>query len=140
MKLFKYLIFGILFGIVMTKSEVISWYRIQEMFHFRSIRLFNIIGMAVLTSIIGIALIKKFDIKDFNNNKITFRKKEKLHSRYILGGIIFGLGWALCGTCPASILVNIGYGYYSMIIVFVFALIGTFLFAIFRDDLTKKKL
>jgi uncharacterized membrane protein YedE/YeeE len=137
MRLLKYLIFGILFGIIMTKSEAISWYRIQEMFRFRSIHMYGIIGTAVIIGVIGIALIKKFELKDFNNNTITFRNKEKKYSRYLLGGTIFGLGWALCGTCPGPILVNIGYGYYSMIIVFVFALIGTFLFAVFKDNLPK---
>ena len=137
MRLLKYLIFGILFGIIMTKSEAISWYRIQEMFRFRSIHMYGIIGTAVIIGVIGIALIKKFELKDFNNNPIAFKKKERKYSRYLLGGTIFGLGWALCGTCPGPILVNIGYGYYSMIIVFVFALIGTFLFAVFKDNLPK---
>jgi uncharacterized membrane protein YedE/YeeE len=138
MRLFKYLIFGILFGIVMTKSEAISWYRIQEMFRFRSFHMYGIIGTAVTIGVFGIALIKKFEIKDLNKNKIVFKKKESSYKRYLIGGTIFGLGWALCGTCPGPILVNIGYGYYSMIIVFVFALLGTFLFGVFRDELPKK--
>ena len=137
MRLSKYLVFGILFGIIMTKSEAISWYRIQEMFRFRSFHMYGIIGTAVAIGIMGMGLIKKFEIRDNKKNKIVFKRKEKAFIRYLLGGIIFGLGWALCGTCPGPIFVNIGYGYYSMIIVFVFALVGTFLFAVFQDNLPK---
>ncbi len=135
MKFVKFLLLGIVFGIVMAKSEAISWFRIQEMFRFQAFHMYGIIGTAVTLGILGVALIKKFGIRDFHGNPIVFYPKEKSLIRYILGGTIFGLGWALSGACPGPMLVNIGYGFLSMIVVFLFALVGTFLYGYFRDKL-----
>lgn len=135
MKLTKFLILGIVFGIVMAKSEAVSWFRIQEMFRFQSFHMFGIIGTAVTLGVIGVALIKKFKIRDFHGNPISFYPKERSIIRYLLGGIIFGLGWALSGACPGPMVVNIGYGFLTMTIVFLFAIIGTFLYGYFRDKL-----
>ncbi len=135
MKFIKFLLLGIVFGIVMTKSEAISWFRIQEMFRFQAFHMYGIIGTAVILGTIGVALIKKFRIKDFHGNPILFHPKEKSMTRYLLGGTIFGLGWALSGACPGPMVVNIGYGYYSMGIVFFFAIVGTYLYGYFRDKL-----
>ena len=135
MKHLKFLLLGIIFGIVMTKSEAISWFRIQEMFRFQSFHMYGIIFTAVILGVIGVALIKKFQIRDLSGNPIVFYPKEKSFFRYLLGGTIFGLGWALAGSCPGPIVVNIGYGYFSLIIVFVFALIGTYLYGVIKDKL-----
>ncbi len=135
MKFIKFLLLGIVFGIVMAKSEAISWFRIQEMFRFQAFHMYGIIGTAVTLGVLGVALIKKFKIRDFHGNPITFYPKEKSFIRYILGGTIFGLGWALSGTCPGPMVVNIGYGFLSMIIVFLFALVGTYLYGLFKNKL-----
>jgi uncharacterized membrane protein YedE/YeeE len=135
MKFIKFLIVGILFGIVMAKSEAISWYRIQEMFRFQAFHMYGIIGTAVTLGVIGVFLIKKFNIRDFQGNPIVFHPKEMSVSRYILGGSIFGLGWALSGACPGPMVVNVGYGYLPMLIVFLFAIVGTFLYGLIKHKL-----
>jgi uncharacterized protein len=135
MKFIKFLILGILFGIVMAKSEAFSWYRIQEMFRFQSFHMYGIIGTAVMLGMIGVAVIKKFGIRDFAGNPILFHPKDRSYPRYLLGGTVFGLGWALSGACPGPMVVNIGYGYFSFVIVFFFALLGTVLYGIFKDRL-----
>ncbi len=135
MKLIKFLIAGILFGIIMTKSEAISWYRIQEMFRFQAFHMYGIIGTAVVLGVIGIAIIKKLQLKDMYGRAIQFHPKEKSVIRYLIGGTIFGLGWALTGACPGPIVVNIGYGFISMTVVFVFALLGTYLYGKVKNRL-----
>jgi len=135
MKLIKFLLAGILFGIVMAKSEALSWYRIQEMFRFQSFHMYGIIGTAVTLGVIGVQLIKRMRIKDFEGNPILFHPKDRSVARYIIGGSIFGMGWALSGACPGPMVVNIGYGYLSMTIVFVFAMVGTFLYGALKDRL-----
>lgn len=135
MKVIKFLVVGMLFGIVMAKSEAISWYRIQEMFRFQSFHMYGIIGTAVTLGVIGVALIKKFKLRDAEGNPIVFYPKNKSVARYLIGGSIFGLGWALSGACPGPMVVNIGYGFLTMGIVFLFALIGTYLYGVFMDKL-----
>ena len=135
MKFIKFLLLGIVFGIVMAKSEAISWFRIQEMFRFQAFHMYGIIGTAVVLGVTGVALIKKFRIRDFHGNPISFYPKDKSVTRYLLGGAIFGLGWALSGACPGPMVVNIGYGFLSMLIVFLFALVGTFLYGYIKDKL-----
>jgi uncharacterized protein len=135
MKLIKFLLLGIVFGIVMTKSEAVSWYRIQEMFRFQAFHMYGIIGTAVILGVAGVALIKKFRMRDFHGNPIMFNPKEKSVLRYLIGGSIFGLGWALSGACPGPMVVNIGYGYWAMAIVFFFALVGTYLYGLIKNKL-----
>ncbi len=135
MKFIKFLVLGIVFGIVMAKSEAISWFRIQEMFRFQAFHMYGIIGTAVVIGVTGVALIKKLSIRDFHGNPILFNPKEKSVVRYLAGGIIFGLGWALTGACPGPITVNIGYGFFAMIIVFFFAIVGTYLYGYFKNKL-----
>lgn len=135
MKFLKFLIVGLIFGIVMAKSEAFSWYRIQEMFRFQSFHMYGIIGTAVVLGVLGVALIKKYKIRDFSGNTILFHPKDKAYPRYIIGGTLFGLGWALSGACPGPMVVNIGYGYLPFIIVFLFAALGTFLYGIIKDKL-----
>jgi uncharacterized membrane protein YedE/YeeE len=135
MKFIKFLVLGIVFGIVMAKSEAISWFRIQEMFRFQAFHMYGIIGTAVVLGVIGTALIKKFKLRDFHGNPILFYPKDKSIIRYLVGGTIFGLGWALSGACPGPMVVNIGYGFLSMAIVFLFAIVGTYLYGYFKEKL-----
>lgn len=135
MKFIKFLLLGIVFGIVMTKSEAVSWFRIQEMFRFQAFHMYGIIGTAVTLGVTGVALIKKFSIRDFHGNPIVFNPKDKSVARYLIGGSIFGLGWALSGACPGPIVVNIGYGYWAMAIVFFFAIVGTYFYGLIKDKL-----
>ena len=135
MKFVKFLLLGIVFGIVMTKSEAVSWYRIQEMFRFQAFHMYGIIGTAVTLGVAGVALIKRFRMRDFSGNPIMFNPKEKTVLRYLIGGSIFGLGWALSGACPGPMVVNIGYGYWAMAVVFFFALVGTYLYALIKNKL-----
>ncbi|WP_439506417.1 DUF6691 family protein [Sediminibacterium sp.] len=135
MKFIKFLLLGIVFGIVMSKSEAVSWFRIQEMFRFQAFHMYGIIGTAVTLGVIGVALIKKFKIRDFHGNPIAFFPKDKSVARYLIGGTIFGLGWALSGACPGPMVVNIGYGFLSMTIVFFFAIVGTYLYGVFMKKL-----
>ena len=126
---------GIVFGIVMAKSEAISWFRIQEMFRFQAFHMYGIIGTAVVLGVVGVAIIKKFKLNDFSGQPILFFPKEFSVFRYLLGGIIFGLGWALSGACPGPMVVNIGYGFLSMVVVFLFAIVGTYLYGYFSKRL-----
>lgn len=135
MKVVAYLFIGIFFGIVMFKSEAASWFRIYEMFQFQAFHMYGIIGSALVLGVIGIQLIKRSGAKDLNGEKIVFAPKEKSFSRYMFGGIIFGLGWALAGACPGPIYTLIGAGYVSVIVVFLAAMLGTFLYGLLRDKL-----
>lgn len=135
MKFIKYILAGTLFGIIMTKSEAVSWYRIQEMFRFRSFHMYGIIGTAVIVGILAVLLIKKFRARDIAGNYITFHNKDKAYLKYILGGSIFGLGWALTGACPGPMFVNLGSGYAGMIVVILGALLGTYLYGVVKDKL-----
>ncbi len=135
MKLLKFLLLGALFGIVMAKSEAFSWFRIQEMFRFQAFHMYGIIGTAVTLGVIGVALIKNYNLRDIKGNPILFYPKDKSIARYLIGGTIFGLGWALSGACPGPMVVNIGYGYIAMIVVFLFAILGTYLYGVIKDKL-----
>lgn len=135
MKSLKYILAGILFGIIMSKSEAVSWFRIQEMFRFQSFHMYGIIGTAVVLGVIAVFLIKKFQLKDSTNQPIVFPEKDKEYKKYIIGGTIFGLGWALTGACPGPMFVNLGYGYITMAIVIFGALLGTYLYGLLKDKL-----
>lgn len=135
MKLIKFLIVGFIMGVVMSKSEIISWYRIHEMFHFESFHMYGIIGSAVLVGMTGIALIKRLGWKDIYGHQIEVKDKEKNRVRYILGGSIFGLGWAMTGACPGPMFILFGYGVMSIGIVILSAVFGTFLYGVFREKL-----
>lgn len=135
MKFLKYLIVGVLFGVVMAKSEAISWYRIQEMFRFQAFHMYGIIGTAVVLGVIGVALIKKFKLRDVEGDPIQFFPKNKSIARYLIGGIFFGLGWALTGACPGPMVVNLGYGFIAFGVVFFFAIVGTYIYGAVKDKL-----
>lgn len=135
MKLLRFVAVGFVFGIVLTKSEAVSWFRIQEMFHFASFHMFGIIGVAVITGILGLQWIKRSGVKDVDGNAIYIQDKEPGNLRYWIGGTIFGLGWALAGTCPGPIFILVGSGFVQVLWVFLGALIGTFLYGVFKDKL-----
>jgi uncharacterized membrane protein YedE/YeeE len=130
-----FFIVGIAFGIIMIKSEAASWFRIFEMFNFQSFHMYGIISSAIATGLIGNYLIKSFKLKDLNNNSIEYSPKENTVKRYIIGGSIFGLGWALVGACPGPMFVLFGAGFYSIIIVIISALIGTLIYGVLKDKL-----
>jgi len=135
MKFVKYLFIGIFFGILMSKSEAISWYRIQEMFRFQAFHMYGIIGSALIFGIAIIDFIKRKKLYNLEKEPIIFEKKEKQYKRYLFGGIIFGLGWALAGSCPGPIYILIGNGFSIFIIVLLSALLGTFSYGVLRDFL-----
>jgi uncharacterized membrane protein YedE/YeeE len=135
MKTLKYILAGILFGIIMTKSEAVSWYRIQEMFRFQSIFMYGIMGTAVIPGIILVAIIKRYHLKDTEGQPIEFKNKDRRWKKYVIGGSIFGIGWALTGACPGPIFVLLGQGYTVMIIVILGALAGTMTYGLLRNRL-----
>ncbi|MFD1614350.1 DUF6691 family protein [Gelatiniphilus marinus] len=135
MKFIKFLLVGILFGIVLIKSEAVSWYRIYEMFRFQSFHMYGIIGTAIATGFLFLQITKKGYIKSNKGTHIVVPKKNKGLVNYIVGGIIFGLGWALVGVCPGPMYILLGTGIYSMLIVIVSALIGTFIYGVLKDKL-----
>ena len=135
MKNFKFLFIGILFGIILSKSEVISWYRIYEMFKFQSFHMYGIIGSAVLLGIIVLYIFKKGWVKSYLGNQIEIEPKKKGFSRNILGGIIFGLGWALAGACPGPMFILLGRGALAIVIVIIGGLLGTFLYHAIKNKL-----
>lgn len=135
MKVLKFLLVGFVFGIVLTKSEAVSWYRIYEMFQFQSFHMYGIITTAIITGVIGIQIIKRNNLKDINGQAIVIVDKENSNARYWIGGILFGLGWALVGACPGPIYILIGAGFWSIFIVLFGALLGTYLYGVFKDKL-----
>ena len=135
MKFLKYILVGFIFGIVLTKSEAVSWYRIYEMFHFQSFHMYGIIGVAVVTGIIGIQIFKRLKIKDIKGNPIRIDDKEPGSVRYWVGGLFFGLGWALVGACPGPIFILLGAGILPVIFILIGAMFGTFIYGVLKDKL-----
>ena len=135
MKAIKYLLVGFIFGIVLTKSEAVSWYRIYEMFQFQSFHMYGIIMVAIGTGIIGLQIIKRNQLKDIKGQPIVIQDKESGSFRYWIGGILFGLGWALVGSCPGPIFILLGAGFAPMILVLLGALLGTYLYGVLKDKL-----
>lgn len=129
------LLIGIFFGIVLFKSEAASWFRIYEMFQFKSFHMYGIIGSAVVLGIIAIQFIKKLKLKSFYGATITIDPKEKSYSRYLIGGMLFGLGWALAGACPGPMFTLLGAGFFSILIVIFSAMLGTYLYGRVKDYL-----
>jgi len=135
MKLIKYLLVGILFGVVMTKSEAVSWFRIQEMFRFESFHMYGIIGTAVILGAILVAGIKKYNGQTTTGAFIQFNPKEMSIPRYLIGGTIFGLGWAMTGACPGPMFTLLGQGIWSMLLVIGSAILGTYVYGVLRPRL-----
>lgn len=132
----KYLLLGMAFGFVLIKSEVVSWFRIQEMFRFDSIHMYGIIGLAILVGMISIQLIKRKNLRDLNGNPISIPPKDPTQTkRYIIGGTLFGVGWALLGACPAPIFILLGSGLSIMVIPILAAVAGTYTYGMLKDKL-----
>ncbi len=130
----KYLLMGILFGIILVKSEVISWYRIQEMFRLQSFHMYGVMGSAVVTGIISVWLIKKFNIKTIHGETVVIPAK-KFNKGQIYGGLIFGFGWAITGACPGPLFALIGSGFSVIIVTMPSAIAGTWVYGYFKERL-----
>lgn len=135
MRSILYIVLGVIFGITMYKAETASWFRIVEMFQFQSFHMYGFIGSALAIGVIAMQIIKRKKVKDIDGNPIVIQPKDKSVTRYLLGGISFGLGWALIGACPGPIFVLLGAGTYSIIIVIFAALTGTWLYGLLKDKL-----
>lgn len=135
MKTLIYLVIGTFFGIVMYKSEAASWFRIYEMFEFGAFHMYGIIGSALAIGVIGVQIIKRNKIKALGGQEMHLKPKEKGISRYLIGGILFGLGWALAGACPGPMYVLAGAGFGSILLVIFGALVGTFIYGVFKNKL-----
>ncbi len=135
MKAIKFLLPGIIFGIVMTKSEAISWFRIQEMFRFESFHMYGIIGTAVTLGFILVFVIKKLGLNNMRGDQIKFLPKTKSIARYLIGGTIFGLGWAMTGACPGPLFTLLGHGILSILLVIGSAILGTYAYGLLREKL-----
>jgi uncharacterized protein len=130
----KYAILGILFGIVFVKAEIVSWFRIQEMFRLESFHMYGVIGSAIVVGMISVALIKKFNIKTKDGEPITFTPKV-FNKGQIYGGLTFGLGWAITGACPGPLYAQIGSGALVIIVTLLSAIVGTWVYGKFKDKL-----
>lgn len=128
MRQLKYLILGCLFGIILTKSEAISWFRIQEMFRFQGFQMYGIFLTAVPVGAVSIWIIRKFHIRTLRGAAIYIPAK-KFTKGYVIGGLIFGLGWALTGACPGPLFAQIGAGFGVILVTLVSALAGTWVYA-----------
>ena len=135
MNFIKYLLVGFFFGIVLTKAEAVSWFRIYEMFQFQSFHMYGIIMTAIATGLIGVQIIKRKKLKDIDGNPIYIHDKEKGNVRYWIGGILFGLGWAMVGACPGPIFILLGSGFLCVVLILFGAILGTFLYGVFKDRL-----
>lgn len=135
MKLIKFFLVGLLFGIVLSKAEIISWYRIQEMFRFQSFHMYGVIGSSVVLGILSIQIIKRSKLKNFEGSIYDFPDKDTSYYRYLIGGSIFGLGWALSGSCPGPMYILLGYGYTQFIVVIGSALLGTLTYGLVKKYL-----
>jgi hypothetical protein len=134
MKNIKFLLIGVLFGTVLTKTEAVSWFRIQEMFRFQSFHMYGIIGSAIAVGMLSIWLIKKFKVKSIEGEEILIVDKQ-FSKGQIIGGTIFGMGWALSGACPGPLYALVGAGYATILVVIASALLGTWLYGYFKPRL-----
>jgi uncharacterized membrane protein YedE/YeeE len=130
----KYGVVGILFGIVFVKAEIVSWFRIQEMFRLQSFHMYGVIGSAVVVGIISVWLIKRFNIKTIAGEEVVFHPK-KFRSGQVYGGLLFGLGWAITGACPGPLFAQIGSGFVVVVVTLLSAIAGTWVYGYFRARL-----
>ncbi|WP_407486685.1 DUF6691 family protein [Elizabethkingia anophelis] len=130
----KYMLVGILFGIIFVKSEVVSWFRIQEMFRLQSFHMYGIIGSAVLTGMISVWIIKKFNIKTIHGESISIAPKQ-FNKGQIYGGLLFGFGWAITGACPGPLFAQIGTGVTVITVTLLSAIAGTWVYGLIRNRL-----
>lgn len=130
----KFLVTGLVFGIVFVKAEIVSWYRIQEMFRLHSFHMYGVIGTAVLVGVISVWLIKRFNIKTLQGEKVIFHDK-KFHKGNVIGAFIFGLGWAITGACPGPLFAQIGSGFLVVIVTLLSAVAGTWIYGSLQNKL-----
>jgi hypothetical protein len=130
----KYLFIGITFGIILVKAEIISWFRIQEMFRLQSFFMYGVIGTAILVGMLSIWVIKRFNIKTISGEKVAFENKT-FNKGQVYGGLIFGIGWAITGACPGPLFAQIGSGFLAVGITLLSAIAGTWVYGYFRDRL-----
>lgn len=130
----KYTAVGIVFGIVFVKAEIISWFRIQEMFRFQSFHMYGVIGSAVVVGVISVWLIRKFNIKTIYGEKIEFTPRS-FNKGQIIGGLLFGLGWAITGACPGPLFAQIGSGATVIAVTLLSAISGTWFYGLIREKL-----
>lgn len=130
----QYTLYGMLFGIVLIKSEVVSWFRIQEMFKLQSFHMFGVIGSAVAVGALSVFLIRKFNIKTIRGEEIIIPKKQ-FNKGQIIGGLTFGFGWAMTGACPGPLYAQLGYGASTIIVTILMATVGTWVYGLFREKL-----
>jgi len=135
MKISRYIFVGILLGITLYKAEAVSWFRIYEMFHFQSFHMYGIIFSAIIAGMGIVQLIKRTHMKSTEGQEITFHPKDRSVPRYLIGGIIFGLGWALAGVCPGPMFILMGSGYTVFIVFLAAAMFGTFTYGLLRSKL-----
>ena len=135
MKLFIALILGMLFGIILVKAEVISWYRIQEMFWFQSFHMYGVIGSAIAVGALSLAIIRKFNIKTVQGHEIIIKPKPFKKVSNLAGGMIFGLGWALTGACPGPLYALVGSGYTIILLAIASAMLGVIVYGTYKDKL-----
>ncbi|NRD19545.1 YeeE/YedE family protein [Winogradskyella eckloniae] len=134
-KYLKFFFIGIFFGIVLVKSEAVSWYRIYEMFKFQSFHMYGIIGTAVGSGIILLLISKAMNVKTTEGTSLKVPLKDRGFMRYIIGGTIFGLGWALSGACPGPMYILVGTGAFSILIAIAGALLGTYVYGLLKNKL-----
>ena len=135
MRMSRYIFVGIMLGFTLYKTEAVSWFRIFEMFHFQSFHMYGIIGTAVVAGVLIVQAIKRYHLKSVEGQEIVIPPKNKTYPRYIIGGFIFGLGWALAGICPAPMFILLGSGYTVLILFLVSAMTGTFFYGKIRSKL-----
>lgn len=135
MRLSRYIFIGILLGFILYKSEAVSWFRIYEMFRFQSFHMYGIIGSAIAAGIIIVQLIKRKRLKTVEGKEIVIKEKAKTYPRYLVGGFIFGIGWALAGACPAPMFILLGAGNTVFIVYLVAAMTGTFIYGLLRKKI-----
>ena len=135
MRYIIHLLLGIFFGIVLIKAEVISWFRIQEMFRFQSFHMYGIIGTAVVVGALGIIILKKLRVKSVDGSDLKLTPKKMEIPRLLIGGTIFGLGWAFTGACPGPLYTLFGYGVYVVIVVVISAILGALAYGVLKDRL-----
>jgi uncharacterized membrane protein YedE/YeeE len=130
----KYLLLGILFGVILVKGEIISWYRIQEMFLLHSFYMYKVMGTAVTVGMTSVWLIKRFDINTLSGERVQFQRKP-FHWGQVIGGLIFGFGWSITGACPGPLFAQLGAGFYVVGVTLLSAIAGTWIYGMLKEKL-----
>lgn len=134
MRNIKFLLAGVVFGIILVKSQVISWFRIQEMFRLQAFYMYGVIGSAIAVGMVSIILLKRFNVKTISGEPIEIPKKQFTWGN-VWGGLIFGLGWAITGACPGPLYALLGSGFWVIGVTLLSAILGTWVYGLVRDKL-----